>query len=283
MSKVNPLIVVQCPRCAGYSHPQNFQSVPGPHDTDCPNCGYALKIWKSLEGDYHVTVGKQLYEPGFVLLKYPHNDLHFIVKNRLPVKDGLVDPTYVNSQRFYYEENSSPLNWLGDVVLVADHGNCEPDNLVEFIRWVSLTEIMDRYPDFDEYEIRQMIPDRTFVHEVFPELTYKRPHLLPERDLSAYVSDFELFKAIEFIRFGPEKTIVMNGVNSPSRRDPVLRTQAHLARQRKLNFADTIHHLTGTRLDIDTSHIVPLLWGERYWRKSDLPNHHLFKDLQDES
>jgi predicted RNA-binding Zn-ribbon protein involved in translation (DUF1610 family) len=149
----------------------------------CESCGreYSKVTINSLS-DVEVELKDTFSVDQYVLLKMEpqKNPVYIVIKAKDFGRGG--DAKDDDSKRYYYEEHSCPINYLG-VVLIAEGGDTDPHGIFEYVRSLDCPELDpsycdDKIPPVDQKFTIDASTEDEYLTKVFPELLVDKQALL---------------------------------------------------------------------------------------------------------
>ena len=124
----------------------NFQRI-GPWY--CNECRKPIMGKINAPGDVEITKGddsKRSFSRSMALLKFEGKDgpVFFVMDHdRYRDSSDETDEDNQNHQRYFFEEQSCPKNWLRDCAAVIQDGDCDPHGFLDFVRAVDVPNDFD--------------------------------------------------------------------------------------------------------------------------------------------
>ena len=146
-----------CPWCGGHSgsrvdhlYDDHLPREAGPWY--CGLCKMPYRVLVNAPGDVVLSKdedNKKRHTRSMALLKFEGKDGPvFFVMDHDRYRGGTgqdeTDEANQDHQRYFFEEQSCPTNWLRECVAVIEDGDCDPHGFLDFVRAVDVPQ------DFDE-------------------------------------------------------------------------------------------------------------------------------------
>ena len=105
----------------------------------CDKCGGAYS-GKANGAATEITKSDKRFSRTFDLLVLePQKEPVYFVMAGKDYHDGHINQDTVDSKRYYYEEHSCPINWIGNASMIAVDGDTDPHGFLSFVRSVPVS------------------------------------------------------------------------------------------------------------------------------------------------